>query len=213
VPNNGLPTICASGGCVLNFVSAPWTPNTFKALGQQILSPRGHVETVIQSGFSADNDTSPWPGNAAGIYLDLGVKWIDQGVFGATFVTWQASFHYVAPLSRIIDTNSNVEILTTNSTTAPLGLTGASEPIWNTTLGGTTPDGSGSTRVVWTNVGPLGTAAMPVSGGTSGIIVDNTLGSGSIGGGSQVYFGTLGVGCGASPTDTCAVQASQVALQ
>ncbi len=203
VQNNGLPTVCAPGGCVLNFVTAPWTPNTFKALGQQILSPRGHVETVIVAGFSAANDASPWPNQAAQTYPDLQVTWIDQGVFGATYVTWQPSFHYVAPLTRIIDTNGNVEVLTTN---ASGDKTGTSQPAWNATLGGTTPDNT----VVWTNVGPLGTAAMPVAGGTSGIIVDNTLGSGSIVGGSQVYFGTLGPACGA---DTCAVQASQVALQ
>jgi len=206
VPNNGLPTVCLAHGCVSNFISAPWTPNTVKTVGQQILSPNGHVETVIVGGMSADNDSSPWTNQAALTYPDLQVTWIDQGEFGATFVTWQPSFNYVAPLTRIIDPKGYVQVLTTNS---PTDTTGTSQPTWNETPGGTTPDNT----VVWTNVGLLGTAAMPAAGGTSGIIVDNTLGSGSIGGGSQVYFGTLGPACGTGGADTCAVQASQVALQ
>jgi len=53
-----------------------------------------------------------------------------------------------------------------------------------------------------------------VSGGTSGIIIDNTVGTGTLAGASQVYFSTLGSQtCGTSGSGGCAVQASQSALQ
>jgi hypothetical protein len=62
------------------------------------------------------------------------------------------------------------------------------------------------------------TASMTVTGGTSGLIIDNALG----GGGSQVYFSTLGSqacagnngpGSTGQGTGGCAVQASQSGLQ
>ena len=40
-------------------------------------------------------------------------------------------------------------------------------------------------------MGPLGTAALPAAGGTSGIIIDNTVGATTVVGGSQIYFSTL----------------------
>jgi hypothetical protein len=62
-------------------------------------------------------------------------------------------------------------------------------------------------------VGALATVAAPQSGGTSGIIVDNTVGSGTLVGASQVYFSTLGnQACGTSGTGGCAIQASQSSL-
>jgi hypothetical protein len=50
--------------------------------------------------------------------------------------------------------------------------------------------------------------ALPTSGGTSGIIMDNVVGTGVIAGASQVYFSTLGTGAGGAGNG-CAVQASQ----
>jgi len=77
-------------------------------------------------------------------------------------------------------------------------------------VGGTTHDGS----VTWTNVGTIGTAALAADGGTSGIIIDNTVGSGTLPGASQVYFSILGTEtCGTSGTGGCAIQASQATLQ
>jgi hypothetical protein len=55
---------------------------------------------------------------------------------------------------------------------------------------------------------------LAADGGTSGIIIDNIVGSGTLAGASQVYFSTLSGGCGGTgDTDGCAVQASQAALQ
>jgi hypothetical protein len=65
--------------------------------------------------------------------------------------------------------------------------------------------------VTWKNLGANGTAALAAAGGTSGIIIDNTV---SGGGASQVYFSTLSnQPCGTSGAGGCAVQASQSALQ
>jgi len=52
------------------------------------------------------------------------------------------------------------------------------------------------------------THALSTAGGTSGIIMDNIVGTA---GSSQVYFSTLGTGgCGAG--NGCAIQASQAGL-
>jgi len=57
------------------------------------------------------------------------------------------------------------------------------------------------------------------AGGTSGIIIDNAVGSGTLAGASQVYFSPLGNqacagnGTTGSGTGGCAIQASQAALQ
>ncbi|MGC2367327.1 MAG: hypothetical protein WA555_20155 [Candidatus Sulfotelmatobacter sp.] len=94
------------------------------------------------------------------------------------------------------------------TTAGPSGLT---IPTFNSTAGGTTTDGT----VTWTNVGAIGTAALPAAGGTSGIIIDNIVGSGTLAGASQVYFSTLSdQTCATSGgSGGCAVQASQSALK
>jgi len=66
--------------------------------------------------------------------------------------------------------------------------------------------------VRWCNLGSVATANFASSGGTSVIIIDNTVGTGTMAGASQVYFSTLGnQTCGTSGTGGCAVQASQSA--
>ena len=45
--------------------------------------------------------------------------------------------------------------------------------------------------MTWENLGAIATAALAAAGGTSGIIIDNTVGSGTLAGASQVYFSTL----------------------
>ena len=116
---------------------------------------------------------------------------------------WVHGQHYTKG-SRTFDGSGNMQLATTG------GTSGASMPAFNAAVGGTTLDGT----VTWTNVGVTATAALAASGGTSGIIVDNTVGSGTLAGGSQVYFYTLGdQACGTGGTGGCAVQASQSALE
>jgi hypothetical protein len=115
---------------------------------------------------------------------------------------WAAGHHNLN--AEIVDPNNNIELVTI------AGNSGGTIPTFNTTPGGTTHDGT----VTWTNVGAIATAALAAFGGTSGIIVDNTVGSGTLAGASQVYFSTLGdQACGTSGTGGCAVQASQSVLQ
>ena len=215
VQNNGIPSNCASGGCVFNFLDTPWQPFKNYALGDQVLSSKQRVETAIIAGTSAG--TAPnWSTSPAVLDTDgnpaTQVTWIDQGSYGSGFVAWVASYHYLTSKPRILDTNGNVEVLTTNANT-PAGTTGAAEPTWNMTFGGTTLDGSGATQVIWTNVGPLATASLASTGGSSGIIIDNTVGPIDTDGDSQIYFTTLGnQACEFGGTGGCAVQASQPGL-
>jgi hypothetical protein len=140
-----------------------------------------------------------------GSTTDGTVHWLDQGPQSAfSLSAWQAG-HAYPPNSKILDSNNNVEFVTTP------GTSGATMPTFNTTAGGTTTDGS---TLVWKNLGAIGTAALPVSGGASGVIIDNTVTSGTLPGGSQVYFSTLSnQPCGTSGAGGCAIQASQSGLK
>ena len=83
-------------------------------------------------------------------------------------------------------------------------------PVWSTTINGATTDGG----VRWRNLGHVATQSLVTTGGTSGVIIDNTVGSGTMAGASQIYFSTLGnQTCTTSGgTGGCAVQASQGGL-
>jgi hypothetical protein len=210
VQNDGVNSGCASGGCLFNFEAAAWQPTTSYAVGQQILalSPVDHklfTQVVIHGGTSGT--TAPhWPDTGGATRTDGTVLWINQGPpSAANLAVWQAG-HTFTSAGTIIDSNGNVEIVSN-----PPGTTGSMTPVWNTTPGGTTDDGS----VIWTNAGLFGTFAYAAAGGTSGLIIDNTVGSGTLAGGSQVYFSTLSnQTCGSSTTPGgCAVQASQSDLQ
>jgi len=208
--NNGAGSGCAGGGCAFTFVDTPWQPFTSYALGQQVLSSKLRIETVITAGTSAGIAPN-WSTQAGATDPDgnpgTQVVWIDQGLFSSPFSTWIALHPFIVPRIKILDGNGNVEVLTTP------GTTGSAQPTWNMTYGGTTTDGTGGTAAVWTNAGPYGSASLAAAGGTGGIIVDNTLGPFTVPGGSDVYYGTLAQGCGVGLTDGCAVQATQLALQ
>jgi hypothetical protein len=204
VQSNGVPAACGSAGCIVNFVSAPWNASSGYAVGQQILSSKLHIETVITAGTSAA--TPPiWSITAGSTRTDGSVVWIDQGFLtAATTPTWVASHGYVTT-NRILDTNGNIEVVTTG------GVSGLSAPVWKTTPGAVTADGTGLLK--WTNAGTVATFALSSAGGTSGIVIDNTV-NGALAGTSQVYFSTLGnQTCTTSGGNGgCAVQASQPGL-
>jgi hypothetical protein len=204
VQDKGRPSACLSGGCILNFLDTPWQPSTPYALGQEILSSKRHIETVIVPGSSGASPPT-WTSSAGAIRTDGGVTWIDQGALQAVTLTWIAGHSYTSATSHIVDSNGNVEIATTP------GTSGGAPPVWSTTPGLTTTDNT----VTWTNAGPVASSALASQGGTSGIISDNVVSPFTLGGTSQVYFTTLGdQPCLTSGgTGGCAVQASQPALQ
>jgi len=204
--NQGRSVACATSGCVFNFLTTPWQASHVYSVGQEILSSKLHIETVIQAGTSAAS-TPTWT-NSAGLTRNDGtVIWMDQGLLSAVAISgWQPN-HTYARGSRVPDEAGNIEVVTNVGG----GTSGAIEPTWNPIVGGTVVDNTAT----WTNVGPLATFAAESMGGSSGIIEDNVVGSGTLAGASQVYFSTLAdQTCITSGTSGgCATQASQPKLQ
>jgi hypothetical protein len=203
VQGSGLGNSCASAGCVMNFVTQPWQPSHAYIIGQQILDPNFRVQTVRAGGTSGA--TMPaWTTNIATTTNDANVRWFNQGSHTAAHASW-APFHTYALRAEILDTNGNVQAVTT------AGTSGFLQPNFNMAVNGQTTDSG----VRWRNVGLLATFSIRAAGGSSGIIVDNTVGPGTLAGASQVYFSTqANQTCTTSGgTGGCAIQASQSALK
>jgi hypothetical protein len=202
----GISTACASAGCIFNFKDTPWLPSTVYAVGQEIVDSNFHLEF---STGGTSNVTPPfWSITTGGSTTDHTVTWLDLGPVSATPPAVWVKSHAYSKGAEILDTNGNIELVTTAGTSA------AAAPTWSLTVGGTTGDGTAPHKITWTNVGPPATAALPSAGGTSGIIIDNTVSTILEPGTSQIYFSTLGSqACGTTGTGGCAVQASQSALK
>ena len=208
VQNNAHPTPCAAKGCAMNFVDTPWQASTAYAVGQEILVLRTssnalYVNVATVTGTSAATQPT-WPATAGAFTTNGGVTWLNQGATSVALGSWAAT-HVYAKNTRIIDSNGNVEIVTV------AGTSGGTTPAWHTVPGATITDGA----VAWINGGVSPYAALAAAGGTSGIIIDNVVGTGTLTGASQVYFSTLSnQTCTTSgTTGGCAVQASQSALK
>jgi hypothetical protein len=80
-------------------------------------------------------------------------------VYSITPPNWKANNAY-AVNAKVLDSNGNQEQATTG------GTSGSTAPAWNTTVNGTTNDGT----VVWTNEGPLTPTTLPVIGSASGTV-------------------------------------------
>ncbi len=207
--NSNAATCNTSGGCVQNFINTPWQASTTFAVGQEILirrsSPTTRFIQVVTTAGTSGTSQPPWPSNAGGTVTDGAVQWLNQGqpIFSPS--GWAAGHSYTLD-ARIIDINGNIEIATTAGTSGS-----PTAPVWATTPGLTTPDGTGT--LIWTNAGAVFTNAFAAAGGSSGIILDNTVLSGTLVGASQVYFSTLRDQVCDNGTGGCAVQASQPLLQ
>lgn len=201
VQGGGLGNSCASGGCLMNFVTQPWQPSHAYTVGQEVLDTHFQVQVVRTAGTSRAT-TPAWSTTIAQSTSDNNVRWINQGPHTANHAAWVAN-HLYALHSEILDGNGNVQAVTT------AGFSGATQPNWSATINVQTADGS----VRWRNVGPIATASIRAAGGTSGIVFDNTLGTPL--GTSQVYFSTQSnQTCATSGgTGGCAIQASQSALK
>ncbi len=202
--NKGNPTACASAGCMMNFVSLPWTASTHFNVGQEILVVRTATNVVLVNTAIVAGTTEAtipvWPANPSNKTVDGGVTWVNQGAASLSASGAWAANHAFGNAARILDSNNNVEV-------SPLsGTSGATVPSWSTTAGGTTLDGG----ITWVNAGALPSAAIPSASGAGGIIIDNTVNSGTLTGASQVYFFTLASQvCGTSGTGVCAMQVPQ----
>jgi hypothetical protein len=201
---NGVSSGCVAGGCVMNFKDTPWLASTAYFVGQEVVDSNFDIQVVVKAGLSGSS-VPFWSETLGGPTVDGAVTWLDQGTAtGFTPAAWISAHSYLTG-TLILDSNSDIQLATT------AGTSGGSAPAWSTNAGATTHD---NTTLIWTNLGAIATSALATAGGTSGIIMDNTAGSGTLAGASQVYFSTLGnQTCGTTGTGGCAVQASQSALK
>jgi hypothetical protein len=198
--NSGVGNNCAGGGCLMNFNVQPWKAATAYVIGQEILDTKFQIQVVRVAGTSGAAHPG-WSGAVDGSTAEAGtLRWTNQGLYAVTYPTWLPSHAYAAG-AEIVDNNGKVEwVLTAGISKA------GTAPAWSTVPNGATTDGT----VHWRNLGALATFSLATAGGTSGIILDNT-----VVGDSQVYFSTQGnQNCVTSGTPGgCAIQASQSALQ
>jgi len=201
VQGGGLGNSCASAGCVMNFVTQPWQALHAYTVGQQVLDSSLRVQTVRTAGTSGTN-VPGWNTTIGNSTTDGSVRWVNQGPHTPGHGSWTKNTNY-ALRAEILDTNGNVEAVTT------AGRSSGTQPTWSTTVGAFLTDGG----VRWRNVGAVATASIAAAGGSSGIIVDNTVSTPA--GASQVYFSTQGnQTCTTSGgTGGCAIQASQSVLK
>jgi hypothetical protein len=197
-----------TGGCLTNFVVTQRIANHAYTVGQAILDSNFQVE-VVQTAGTSGATTPTWPNTPTTTTTDGTVTWINQGPYSPNILPWQPNTIY-ALNAQVLDTGGYVEVNikvgnTKSNPTAPLP--------WNETVGANNFETGGGPH--WVNAGKVATNSLGAEGGTSGIILDNTVGSGTLAGASQVYYSTLGnQTCATSGgTGGCAVQASQAALQ
>ncbi len=205
VHSGGTSAACAAGGCIYNSKVASWQPHTAYAVGQEILDTHFQIQVVETVVGNSGAVVPVWSTTVAGTTTDNGVTWLNQGTVASTITLadYVKSTAYTAG-NRVIDSNGNPEYCLTGGTSRGM-------PTWETTPGVVTTNGP---SVTWENLGANGTPALAAASGTSGIIIDNTVATGTEAGASQVYFSTLGSqACTGGGTGGCAVQASQSALQ
>lgn len=208
VQDHGLAVGCTGGGgCLQSFPVTAWQATTVDIpsvyiAGQQILDSNLNIQ-VVTVGGTAGTTTPVWNPVVGLTTTDAGVTWLNQGPLLPAPDLWAPTNGYIVP-QRVIGDGKLQAVLVP-------GISDATEPVWPPNAGDTILDGT----VLWINVGPSTLAALPASGGTSGIIIDNVVGSSDLAGASQIYFSTLSdqVTCGSSSNTGCAIQASQSALQ
>jgi hypothetical protein len=205
---SGTSAACGAGGCIYNSKVAPWQRGTAYVVGQEILDTHSQIQ-VVEAATGSSGAVAPiWGTTVGGTMGDGGVTWLNQGTVASTIslANWTKNTAYVVGNS-VIDGNGNIELCTA---TTGNGKSGVTPPTWQSAPGEITNE----PKVTWENLGTNGTAALAAGGGTSGIIIDNTVATGTQAGASQVYFSILGSQtCTGGGTGGCAVQASQSALK
>jgi hypothetical protein len=205
VDASGSPSGCSSSGCVMGVTVTSWLKGTSYSTGQMVVDNHFNIEVVTSAAGTSGSTTPSWPaaGSAGTATTDNTVTWTSEGPF--TFTGFTTGGHTYTKNTVIVDTNNNLERVTTAGTAAS-----SAPSSWNKTFGGTTTSGT----VTFTNQGPLGIVGSEYDGGTSGIVIDNIS---TAAGASNIYFSTLGTGSTGSCATTpgtyggCAIQASQSA--
>ena len=195
-----------NGGCLYDLPATSWQAGTAYTVGQVIFDDgRGACLQVVTTAGTSNATTEPnWAVNEGVQTMDGTVTWTGKTCLSSAgnVDNWFPNVVFGIGFP-IVDSNGNLEAPTVT------GMTGSTRPSWPLTIGTKTPDG-GQT---WVNVGPVDVFSLKILGGTSGIVVDNTVIPGTFAGASQIYFSPLGTGfgtCGAG--NGCAVQASQAGL-
>ena len=167
--NSGVGNNCAAGGCLMNFNVQPWEAATPYVIGQEILDTHFQIQVVRVAGTSRTAAlASRLVYAVAGNTSDAGtLRWTNQGPYAVNYPAWQASTAYAAG-TEIVDSNGNVEwVLTAGRRKA-----GQGHPRLDTVDDGGRVDST-------VRLAKLGTAChlqcCATAGGTSGIIMDNTV--------------------------------------
>jgi len=187
-----------TAGCVYATNVTPWQPLTAYAVGQEVLDTHFQIQVVETAGKSGAAAPA-WSTTIAGTVTDGTVTWLNQGPLSTTITAPAFTPNEYSYGSQVIDGNGNIELCTATFFGADFPCFQYTTPTWQTAPGVTTNGGIAT----WENLGPNGIPALSAAGGTSGIIIDNTVAPGTIGT-SQIYYSTLTGGTG--------VQAAQSGL-
>ncbi len=196
---------CGAQGCVFSFINTPRISSQAYAAGQVVLDSHFQIQVVATAGTTGTT-TPNWSTTTGNSTTDGTVKWFNQGPYNAALAPWAANTAYSLG-DEVIDSNAQVEQCT------KAGTSNATQPTWTTGAGGNTAENGNGPH--WENLGPVATSNALSAGGSSGIILDNTVPSATLAGASQIYFSTgSNQNCGTSGgTGGCAIQASQTALK
>ena len=194
---HGTSPTCGTSGCVYSTNVTPWQPLTGYSVGQEVLDTNFQIQVVEKAGTSKSGTAPTWSTTTGGTTTDGTVTWLNQGPLSTTITTAAfATLTGYAAGTLVIDSNGNIELI--ESCTGFFGCFLFSGPTWLTAPGAITT----SAGATFENLGANGIPALTASGGTSGIIIDNTVPAGTEAGASQIYYSTL--------TGSNVVQASQL---
>ncbi len=145
-------------GSTLNYtmVASSWTASTTKGIGQTILDSNGNLQivTAVATDAKTGGSAPTWATVAGTTTVDNHVTWTCLGVQSQFLQINQnppegsaTRLHLTAYAigTMVWDSNGNLQLCTAAGTSA-----NNENLTWNTTPGGTTPDGS---SLVWTNLG------------------------------------------------------------
>jgi len=117
-----------------------WKASSTYVSGQLIVDSNAYAQQITTAGTSGSSQPV-WNTTIGGTTKDGTAAWINRGRLG----TWQQSHTYIFG-QLIVDSKGFVQQV------SAAGTSGSSQPVWNTTLGGTTEDGTAA----WANRGQTG---------------------------------------------------------